>query len=90
MSDVPSPGQAVSFHSAIDAFLQKRLDAKLDKLKPDDPLRPDLIAQHQRGPWLESAAKRVLHIQAVTHALKPVHPRARGLFDLGLPPTATP
>jgi CRISPR-associated protein Csy1 len=78
MSDVPSPGQAVSFHSAIDAFLQERLDAKLDKLKPDDPLRPDLIAQHQRGPWLESAAKRVLHIQAVTHALKPVHPRARG------------
>jgi CRISPR-associated protein Csy1 len=63
---------------AIDAFLSGRLQTKLDKLHADDPRRPELIAEHQRGPWLESAARRVLQIQAVTHSLKPIHPDARG------------
>lgn len=79
MSEAPITGPGLSFRAAIDAFLQERLQAKLDKLKPDeDAQRADLIAQHQRDTWLESAAKRVQQIQAVTHSLKPIHPDARG------------
>jgi len=89
MLEAPPSGQATDFCSAIENFLQERLTAKLDKLKPDDPQRPELTAQHQRGPWLESAAKRVKQIQAVTHALKPVHPDARGT-NLYVDPTALP
>lgn len=78
MPETPQPGVGAGFRAAIDAFLQERLQAKLDKLKPDDPQRSELIAQHQRAPWLDSAARRVKQIQAVTHALKPLHPDARG------------
>lgn len=67
-----------AFREAIDRFLKDRLDAKLDKLAPDDPKREALIAQHQRDTWLEDAARRVTQIQAVTHTLKPIHPDARG------------
>ncbi|KAB0623850.1 type I-F CRISPR-associated protein Csy1 [Castellaniella defragrans] len=62
----------------IAAFLQDRLEAKLSKLPTDDPKREDLIAQYQPVTWLEDAARRVRQIQAVTHALKAVHPDARG------------
>ncbi|BBP95853.1 type I-F CRISPR-associated protein Csy1 [Burkholderia sp. SFA1] len=54
------------------------MQAKLDKLAADDPKRSDLIAEHQRGPWLKTAARRVKQIQAVTHSLKAIHPDARG------------
>ncbi|MBO1248563.1 type I-F CRISPR-associated protein Csy1 [Comamonas denitrificans] len=37
-----------------------------------------MLAQHQPSAWLEDAARRVQQIQAVTHALKPIHPDARG------------
>ena len=74
---IKGPGQG--FRAGVDAFLQERLQAKLDKLKPDeDAQRAELIAQHQRDTWLQSAAKRVQQIQAVTHSLKPIHPDARG------------
>lgn len=78
MSDLPTTVSYSSFRAAIDAFLLDRLQSKLDKLQPDDPARPDLIADHQRGPWLKDAARRVKQIQAVTHSLKPIHPDARG------------
>jgi CRISPR-associated protein Csy1 len=78
MSDSPIAGDNSNFRAAIDAFLQDRLQTKLDKLQTDDPKRSELIAEHQRDPWLASAAKRVKQIQAVTHSLKPIHPDARG------------
>ena len=79
MSEDPAEGPGLSFRAAVDAFLQERLQAKLDKLKPDDEaLRTELIAQFQRDTWLDNAAKRVQQIQAVTHSLKPIHPDARG------------
>ncbi|MCK9261402.1 MAG: type I-F CRISPR-associated protein Csy1 [Azoarcus sp.] len=68
----------VAFRNAIEHFLKERLDAKLDKLPPDDPKRDELIAQHARETWLADAARRVTQIQIVTHTLKPIHPDARG------------
>lgn len=68
-----------NYREAIHAFVYKRLNAKLEKLKADeDGKRTELIAQHQPSAWLEDAARRVQQIQAVTHSLKPIHPDARG------------
>lgn len=86
MSNEPGSAQPVSFGVAIDVFITERLQAKLDKLAEDDPRRTQLLAQHQRTPWLEDAARRVRQIQAVTHSLKPIHPDARGT-NLYMPAT---
>lgn len=73
------PPVFTSYREAIHAFLQERLNAKLEKLKEEDgSKRQELISQHQQGAWLEDAARRVQQIQAVTHSLKPIHPDARG------------
>ncbi|WP_397473640.1 type I-F CRISPR-associated protein Csy1 [Pusillimonas sp.] len=73
----------------IAAFLQERLQGRLDKLPPDAPARMDLIAQFQPAAWLEDAARRVGQIQAVTHSLKPIHPDARG-SNLYVDPASLP
>ena len=78
MSEAPEAGGKAGYRAAISAFLQERLQAKLDKLKPDDPQRDAVIASFAHDVWLTSAAKRVEQIQAVTHSLKPIHPDARG------------
>ena len=78
MSEAPETGGKAGYRAAISAFLQERLQAKLDKLKPDDPQRDEVIASFAHDVWLTSAAKRVEQIQAVTHSLKPIHPDARG------------
>ena len=78
MSEAPDTGGKAGYRAAISAFLQERLQAKLDKLKPDDPQRDEVIASFAHDVWLTSAAKRVEQIQAVTHSLKPIHPDARG------------
>lgn len=78
MSEAPETGGKAGYRAAISAFLQERLQAKLDKLKPDDPQRNEVIASFAHDVWLASAAKRVEQIQAVTHSLKPIHPDARG------------
>ena len=78
MSEAPDTGGKAGYRAAISAFLQERLQAKLDKLKPDDPQRDAVIASFAHDVWLTSAAKRVEQIQAVTHSLTPIHPDARG------------
>ena len=78
MSEAPATGGKAGYRAAISAFLQERLQAKLDKLKPDDPQRDEVIASFAHDVWLASAAKRVEQIQAVTHSLKPIHADARG------------
>ncbi len=78
MSEAPETSSTAGYRALIDAFLQERLQAKLDKLKPDDPSPEELIASFARDAWLASAARRVEQIQAVTHSLKPIHPDARG------------
>ena len=77
---MPSTSNArrAAFRNTIEHFLKERLDAKLDKLSPDDPKRAELVAQHARDTWLADAARRVTQIQVVTHTLKPIHPDARG------------
>ena len=84
----PPAGHA-SYRAAITGFLQERLQTKLDKLKPDDPQRGELLASFAHDMWLANAAKRVEQIQAVTHSLKPIHPDARGT-NLYVEPTRLP
>lgn len=78
MSEAPEKVSWASYRAAINAFLQERMQGKLDKLKTDDPQRNEVMASFAYDTWLNSAAKRVEQIQAVTHSLKPVHPDARG------------
>lgn len=84
-----TPGRQSAFRTAIEVFLKERLDAKLDKLADDDPKRDALITQHHYRAWIDDAARRVMQIQLVTHALKPSHPDARGT-NLYQPPNALP
>lgn len=79
MSEAQDPaGRIHRIRDAITIFLNDRLQAKLSKLPDEDPKREELAAQYQPAAWLEDAARRVRQIQAVTHALKAVHPDARG------------
>ena len=77
MTEPPSPAPS-AFRAAIEAFLKQRLDGKLEKLSPDDPKRESLIEQYRMPTWIADAARRVSQIQLVTHAIKPMHPDARG------------
>ncbi|WP_265285409.1 type I-F CRISPR-associated protein Csy1 [Verminephrobacter aporrectodeae] len=77
MAETDAPAHS-SFQAAVQAFIQERLQTKLDKLKEDDPERERLRARYQPAAWIEDAAQRVQQIQAVTHSLKPIHPDARG------------
>ncbi|KKW68768.1 CRISPR-associated protein Csy1 [Lampropedia cohaerens] len=81
--------QTLRVRSAIQTFLHDRLQDKLSKLAIDDPKRVALEAQFQPATWLQDAARRVKQIQAVTHALKPIHPDARGT-NLYRTPTQLP
>lgn len=78
MQDSQDPEGTRRIRASIAAFLQDRLQTRLDKLAVDDPKRAELIAQFEPDAWLEDAARRVRQIQTVTHALKPIHPDARG------------
>lgn len=73
-----SPERSAALRSAIERFLQERLDIKLKPLPPDDPKRQALLAQFEFKTWVDDAARRASQIQAVTHALKATHPDARG------------
>lgn len=79
--------RTAALRSAIERFLQERLDTKLKPLPPDDPKRTALQTQFVRETWLADAARRAGQIQAVTHVLKATHPDARGT-SLWQPPSA--
>ena len=83
------PQTNASWRGVITAFIQQRSQAKLDKLKDDDPKRQEVLAQHEPTAWLQDAARRVAQIQAVTHSLKPIHPDARGT-NLYVEPASLP
>lgn len=69
--------------STITAFLQERLQPKLDKLKEDDAeARQKLLDEHQPAVWIAYAAKEVHRLQQVTHPLKFTHPQAKGATSL--------
>lgn len=65
-------------HEIMVDFLIARRDAKLEKLKPDDPKHEELHTQYELQTWLTEAARRVSQIQVATHTLKAIHPDARG------------
>jgi len=70
---------ATEIRNAIAAFLQERLQPKLDKLKDDDDeARQKLIDEHQPAAWIADAARRSEWIQQVSHAIKFTHPSADG------------
>lgn len=63
----------------ITAFLQERLQPKLDKLKKgDDDARQRLLDEHQPAVWIADAARRSGWIQQVSHPIKFTHPSADG------------
>ena len=73
------PASAAQIKAAINAFVQERLQPKLDALKAeDDEKRQQLLLDYLPANWLPDAARRVSQIQQVTHALKFTHPDARG------------
>lgn len=78
--EVTAPTEEVTaLRGLIREFLQDRLQAKLDKLKPDEiSKREQLEAAHELPAWLTDAARRVAQIQLASHTLKPIHPDARG------------
>lgn len=83
------PRIEMSWKDAIATFISERLKTKLEKLKDDDPKRPELLEQHNLNTWIADASRRVAQIQAVTHSLKPIHPDARGT-NLYVEPASLP
>ncbi|MCW8208209.1 type I-F CRISPR-associated protein Csy1 [Verminephrobacter aporrectodeae subsp. tuberculatae] len=81
MAETDAPAHS-SFQAAVQAFIQERLQTKLDKLKEDDPERETkrerLRAQYQPAAWIKNAAWRARKIQIATHSIKPAHPDADG------------
>ncbi|MCU7813877.1 MAG: type I-F CRISPR-associated protein Csy1 [Candidatus Thiodiazotropha sp. (ex Rostrolucina anterorostrata)] len=71
--------EADAIKTTIYAFIEERLQPKLDKLKEgDEEKRNKLLQTHQPQNWIADAARRVGQIQQVTHALKYLHPDAKG------------
>lgn len=70
----PNPQRVAELRALIDAFLSRRLEADLKKLKPDDPKRLFLSDKYLKEGWLAKAAESVKQIQLVTHVLKATHP----------------
>lgn len=76
MTELPQDRRA-AFRTAIERFLRERRDSKLDKLKPDDPKRDELVAKFAFTTWIDDAARRVRQLQMATHILKPTYPEAK-------------
>ena len=83
------PQTTISWEDTIAIFINERLKTRLEKLKEDDPKRPELVVQHDPTTWIGNAARRVTQIQAVTHSLKAIHPDARGT-NLYVEPVSLP
>lgn len=68
-----------TIREVIKAFLDERLEARINKLRQgDEKGRKQLIEEHKPKNWVSEAARRVGQIQQVTHALKFIHPDAKG------------
>lgn len=81
--EIATQDAVVRIRSTIAAFLQERLQSKLDKLKEGDAeTRQKLIAEHQPAVWIDRAAKAVTRLQQVTHPIKFTHPQASGATSL--------
>ncbi len=89
----PDPQRTAALHGLIATFIAERLQAKLDKIKIEDPTGAEqeaqLRSQHDAATWLDDAARRSSQLQVVTHALKGTHPDAKG-SSLRCDPAALP
>ena len=73
------PASAAQIKAVINAFFQERLEPRLKKLKPEDvDAREKLLFDNRPENWIPGAAQRVRKIQQVTHAIKYMHPDAKG------------
>jgi len=74
------PSLVIQIRAVINKFLkEERLQPKLDKLKEgDDEKRQQLLEAHKPENWIPDAAHRAGQIQQITHALKYIHPDAKG------------
>lgn len=87
-TDTENQAEATEIRAVIQAFLDERLQAKLEKLKEQDGDEAQALRlSHAPQNWISDAAKRVGQIQQVSHAQKFTHPSADGsnLFSLGNP-----
>lgn len=87
-TEEPSMTTEGKLKAVIAAFLQERLQAKLDKLKEgQDEEHQKLLETYQPQTWIADAARRAVQIQQVSHALKYTHPDAKGsnLYTTGNP-----
>jgi CRISPR-associated protein Csy1 len=65
--------------SAIDGYIQTRLQEKLEAKRGASPEEQASIqAQFESQTWLADAARRVAQVQQASHVLKFTHPDARG------------
>lgn len=73
----------------IEQFLQERCAEKLKKAK-DEGEQEEILARHERETWLADAVRRSTWIKLITHALKYIHPDAKGTSlycrEEGMPP----
>ena len=86
------PISAAQIQAVITQFLADRLQPKLDKVSEEDHEKRALLrADYAPKSWIADAARRVSQIQQVTHALKYLHPDARGtsLYSTGTPHAAS-
>ncbi len=73
------PASVASIKAVISEFFQERLEPRLKKLQPDDEeARQKLLFDNCPENWIPGAAQRVKKIQQVTHAIKYIHPDAKG------------
>lgn len=78
-SNSPAPPASVaSIKAVINAFLQKRLQPKLEKLKPEeDEQRQALLKEYLPANWIAQAAKDIWQLERATHVVKYTHPDAK-------------
>lgn len=63
-----------SLRELIDAFIRERLQAKLDKLKPEETdKRDELERSYERSTWLVNLARRASNVRMASHIVKPMN-----------------
>ncbi|GKX62022.1 type I-F CRISPR-associated protein Csy1 [Pragia fontium] len=62
---------------AVHAFINERLQAKLDKAKSPQEIN-DLKLKYHPHEWIADAARRASQIQFATHTVKGIHPDSKG------------
>ncbi|MDE5833466.1 MAG: type I-F CRISPR-associated protein Csy1, partial [Desulfovibrio sp.] len=70
--------EAKDLRELIENWLDARRGEKTDKKSLDDEEKAKISAKFDRETWIADAARRSAQIKLVTHAVKYIHPDARG------------